>query len=352
MKKHLRKILVLLTAALLIAATHIYITLYAPPSDVPEVRIVLVERGSSFSMVAEKLEKAGVIRSADSFSFAARLLGAYRKVKAGEYEFTTGMAPLEVIDYLVKGRVKKYMVTVPEGFGIKEIAASLEAAGLVQKDIFTARALDPALARALGVEGPTLEGYLFPDTYAFNKGMSADELIARMAERFRKVFAEFEFDAQSSGMSMRKIITLASIIEKETGAPAERPLISAVFHNRLKKGIKLQSDPTVIYGIPAFDGNIKRKHLAMKSPYNTYVIPGLPPGPIASPGKEAIAAALRPAKADYLYFVSRNDGTHQFSKSLREHNNAVNQFQRNSMASNKAKVQATAEAGKTAGAMR
>jgi len=158
--------------------------------------------------------------------------------------------------------------------------------------------------------------------------MSADEMIARMVERFRQVFSEFEFEVEKSGMSMRKIVTLASIIEKETGAPSERNLISAVFHNRLKKGIRLQSDPTVIYGIPFFDGNIKKQHLAMKSPYNTYVNFGLPPGPIANPGKDSISAALRPAKADYLYFVSRNDGSHQFSKSLKEHNKAVNQFQR------------------------
>ena len=335
MKKHFQKTILILSAALLLAATHLYITFYTPPSEAPETRTVVIERGSSFRMVAEKLEKAGVVRSADSFSLAARLLGAYTKVKAGEYEFTTNMPPMEVIDYLVKGRVKKYMVTVPEGFSVREIAAALEAAGLVQKDIFIARALDPALARSLGLEGPTLEGYLFPDTYAFNKGMSADELIARMVERFRKVFAEFEFDVEASGMSMRKIITLASIIEKETGAPSERPLISAVFHNRLKKGIKLQSDPTVIYGVPSFDGNLKRKHLSMKSPYNTYAIFGLPPGPIASPGRDSIVAALKPAKADYIYFVSKNDGTHQFSKTLKEHNIAVNRFQRDMKVSKK-----------------
>lgn len=335
MKKHFRKTVLILAAALLVVATHLYITFYIPPSDTPEVRTVTIERGSSFRMVAEKLEGAGVVRSAESFSFAARLLGAYKKVKAGEYEFTTGMTPLEVIDYIVKGKVKKYMVTVPEGFSVREIAAALEAAGLIQKDLFIARALDPQLAAALGLEGPTLEGYLFPDTYAFNKGMSADEMIARMVERFRKVFAEFEFDVETSGMSMRKIITLASIIEKETGAPSERPLISAVFHNRLKKGIKLQSDPTVIYAIPSFDGNIKRRHLAMKSPYNTYAVFGLPPGPIASPGRDAIVAALKPAKVDYLYFVSKNDGTHQFSKSLKEHNRAVNQFQKDLRAAKK-----------------
>lgn len=328
MRKRLEKIVLILAAAALLAATHLYITFYTPPSTTPESRIVIIERGSSFRMIADKLEKAGVVRDADSFSFAARILGAYKKVKAGEYEFTTNMTPMEVLEYIVKGKIKRYLVTVPEGYNIIEIASALEEAGLVQRQVFIARALDPGLVKSLGLSGPTLEGYLFPDTYAFNKGMSADEMIARMVERFRQVFSEFEFEVEKSGMSMRKIVTLASIIEKETGAPSERNLVSAVFHNRLKKGIRLQSDPTVIYGIPAFDGNIKKQHLTMKSPYNTYVNFGLPPGPIANPGKDSISAALRPAKADYLYFVSRNDGTHQFSRSLKEHNKAVNQFQR------------------------
>lgn len=328
MRKRLEKIVLILAAAALLAVTHLYITFYTPPSTTPDRRIVSIERGLSFRMVAGKLEKAGVVRDAESFSFAARILGAYKKVKAGEYEFTTNMTPVEVLDYLVKGKVRRYLVTVPEGYNIIEIASALEEAGLVQRQVFIARAFDPALAKSLGLAGPTLEGYLFPDTYAFNKGMSADEMIARMVERFRRVFSEFEYDLEKSGMTMKKVITLASIIEKETGAPAERDLISAVFHNRLKKGIRLQSDPTVIYGIPAFDGNIKKHHLSMKSPYNTYVNFGLPPGPIANPGKDSIIAALRPAKSDYLYFVSRNDGTHQFSRSLAEHNRAVNQFQR------------------------
>lgn len=338
MRKRLIKIGIVLAVIVLLAATHLYITFYTPPSSIPESRIISIERGLSFRMIAEKLESAGVVRDADSFSFAARLLGAYTKVKAGEYEFTTNMTPIEVLEYLVKGRIKRYVVTVPEGYSIREIALALDQAGLVQRDIFIARALDPALAKSLGMAGPTLEGYLFPDTYVFNKGMSADEMIARMAERFRQVFAEFESEAESKGLSTRKVITLASIIEKETGAPSERDLISAVFHNRLKKGIRLQSDPTVIYGIPAFDGNIKKRHLIMKSPYNTYVNFGLPPGPIANPGKESISAALRPAKADYLYFVSKNDGTHQFSKSLQEHNKAVNQFQRDMKLLKKAEV--------------
>lgn len=336
MRKRLEKIILVLAVAAILAATHLYITFYTPPSNTPESRTVTIERGLSFRMIAEKLESAGVVRDADSFSFAGRVLGAYKKVKAGEYEFTTSMTPMEVLEYIVKGKVKRYLVTVPEGYNISEIAAALEGAGLIQRQVFIARAVDPGLAKSLGLSGPTLEGYLFPDTYAFNKGMSADEMISRMVERFRQVFSEFENDLERSGMSMGKAVTLASIIEKETGAPAERELISAVFHNRLKKGIRLQSDPTVIYGLPVFDGNIKKQHLSMKSPYNTYVNFGLPPGPIANPGRDSIAAALRPAKADYLYFVSRNDGTHQFSRSLKEHNRAVDQFQKQMKLSKKA----------------
>lgn len=339
MRKRLEKIILILGVAALLVATHLYITFYTAPSSTPESRTVSIERGLSFRMIADKLESAGVVRDADSFSFAGRVLGAYKKVKAGEYEFTTAMTPMEVLEHLVKGRVKRYLVTVPEGYNISEIGAVLEQAGLTHKQVFIARALDPGLASSLGLAGPTLEGYLFPDTYSFTKGMSADEMISRMVERFRKVFSEFEYDLEKSGMSMGKAVTLASIIEKETGEPSERELISAVFHNRLKKGIRLQSDPTVIYGIASFDGNIKKHHLSMKSPYNTYVNFGLPPGPIANPGKESIAAALRPAKADYLYFVSRNDGTHQFSRSLKEHNRAVNQYQKSMKLTKKAEGQ-------------
>lgn len=332
MRKHIETIIIVLVAGLLLAATHLYITFYTAPSDKRVIKTVSIERGMSFRVIADNLEKAGVVRDADSFSLAARILGAYKKVKAGEYEFTTNMTPIEVLEQLVKGRIKRYFVTLPEGYNVREIAAVLKSAGLAEPDVFIARALDHELAESLGVEGPTLEGYLFPDTYEFTKGTSADEMIARMVERFKKVYAEYEDEARARGMSMRKVVTLASIIEKETGAPGERELISSVFHNRLKKGIKLQSDPTVIYGIANFDGNITKKHLSMKSPYNTYAIYGLPPGPIANPGKESIGAALRPAKADYIYFVSRNDGTHKFSKTLKEHNEAVQEFQRQAKA--------------------
>ena len=348
MRKHIETLIIVLVVGLLLAATHLYITFYTPPSDERVLKTVSIERGMSFRLIAEDLEKAGVVRDAESFGLAARILGAYKKVKAGEYEFTTNMTPIEVLEQLVKGKIKRYFVTIPEGYNVKEIAAALKSAGLVEPDVFVARALDPDLAASLGVAGPTLEGYLFPDTYEFTRGTSADDMIARMAEKFKKVYAEYEDEAKARGMSMRKVVTLASIIEKETGAPGEREIISSVFHNRLKMGIKLQSDPTVIYGIAGFDGNITKRHLSIKSPYNTYKIYGLPPGPIANPGKESIGAAIRPAKADYIYFVSRNDGTHKFSRTLKEHNEAVQEFQRQAKAvKEEVKVQEVAqESGK------
>ncbi|MCL4873619.1 endolytic transglycosylase MltG [bacterium] len=348
MRKKIEKIAIVLAAGILLAVTHFYVTFLTPPSSERAVKTVRIERGMSFRVIAETLEREGIVRDADTLGFAARILGAYKKVKAGEYEFTTDMTPFEVLDSLVKGRIKRYSVTLPEGYNIKEMAAALDAAGLVKAEVFIARALDPELAASLGVEGPTLEGYLFPDTYEFTKGLSADEMISRMVSKFKKVYSEFEDEAREEGLSMRKVVTLASIIEKETGAPSEREIIAGVFHNRLRQGIKLQSDPTVIYSIPGFDGKIRKSHLSTKSPYNTYVNYGLPPGPIASPGRESIAAALRPAKTDYIYFVSKNDGTHQFSRTLVEHNRAVDEFQRrvrvSSIAGEKEKALAQDEA--------
>jgi UPF0755 protein len=169
MRKRLEKIILLLAVVALLAATHLYVTFYTPPTSTPSVRVVVIDRGLSFRMVAEKLERAGVVRDAESFSFAARILGAYKKVKAGEYEFTTAMTPMEVLESLVKGKVKRYLVTVPEGYNINEIAASLEEAGLVQRQVFIARALDLGLVKSLGLPGPTLEGYLFPDTSVFTR---------------------------------------------------------------------------------------------------------------------------------------------------------------------------------------
>lgn len=328
MRKRLETIIIILVTALAIFFTHLYIVFYMPASQKAETRIIYVQRGEGFRVIAQNLESAGLIRDAESFQYAAKVIGAYKKVKAGEYELNTSMRPLEVLEYLIKGKVKRHFVTIPEGFNIREIAAALKAEGLTEEMDFIAMAMDARAARSFGVEGPTLEGYLFPDTYALTKGMTVDEIIAKMISRFKTVYSEVEGQARSRGMTMRKLVTLASIIEKETGLASERPMVSAVFHNRLKKGMKLQSDPTVIYDAGDYDGNIRKRHLLAKTPYNTYANFGLPPGPIANPGKASLAAALNPAREGFLYFVSRNDGSHYFSSSLKEHNRAVNQFQR------------------------
>ncbi len=328
MKKSIEKAAFLACIAVAMAATHVYTVFYTPASNVPGMKTIHVQKGASFRLVADGLEKAGVIRDAASISLLAGVLGAYKKIQAGEYELGPTMRPAEILDIIVSGRVKTYGLTIPEGYNINDIAAELERKGLAASAEFRKRAFDKTFAAELGFDGSSLEGYLFPDTYSFAKGVSVDDIILRMTARFRAVYKEFGPVAGEKAVSMKTIVTMASIIEKETGAPEERGLISAVFHNRLKKGVPLQSDPTVIYAVRDFDGNLTKRHLLTKTRYNTYINRGLPPGPIANPGRESIRAALNPADADYLYFVSKNDGTHHFSRTLKEHNDAVNMYQK------------------------
>jgi UPF0755 protein len=217
---------------------------------------------------------------------------------------------------------------VPEGYTLSQISEVIAQSNLGNRDEFYRSASDPVLTRQMGVDADTFEGYLFPDTYFFSKGVKPRKIIHTMLHRFQSVFTkEWKNRAEKLGFSIHQVVTLASIIEKETGAPFERPLISSVFHNRLKKGMRLESDPTVIYSIDQFDGNITREHLNEPTPYNTYKIRGLPPGPIANPGKKALEAALFPADTPYLYFVSKRDRTHKFSTNIMEHNRAVRKYQ-------------------------
>ena len=294
----------------------------------PEI-VFAVERGSSLVRVARDLEAAGLVRSASALEWYARLRGLADRLKAGDYGLTAAMSPAEILALIESGRVKTYQVAIPEGFTAAEIASLLERKGLVDAEAFLELVRDPASPRAFGVEGPTLEGYLFPETYQLPRGLSAEEIAKLLVDQFQSVWVEIGAQARARGLSMREVVTLASIVEKETGAPEERPLIASVFHNRLQRRMRLESDPTVIYGIPDFDGNLRRRDLENgANPYNTYRIAGLPPGAIASPGADALRAALSPADSDYLYFVSRNDGTHRFSVTYREHVNAVNRFQK------------------------
>ena len=285
--------------------------------------------GSTLLSVARDLERSDLVRSARAVEWLGRIRGVAAELRSGEYELSSELSAREILDRLVEGRVRTHEVVVPEGLSAAQIAQRLHERGLVEAEEFLIVSSDPAVALSLGVEGDTLEGYLFPETYHLARGLDAREVAAAFVAEFLARWHELAPLAHTQGRSMKEVVTLASIVEKETGADSERPLIAAVFLNRLARGMRLESDPTTIYGIPDFDGNLRRVHLEdTANPYNTYRISALPPGPIANPGADALRAVLEPSRSDYLYFVSRNDGTHHFSRTYREHLEAVNRFQR------------------------
>jgi UPF0755 protein len=301
---------------------------YQPADKIDAQDLTPVLPGESFNTLAAKLENRGIITNIRFFKLLALLRGDDKMLKAGEYALSPAMTPIQVLDALVRGQAYLHRLTIPEGYSLKQIAEEVAGNEFGQSDDFIALGNDPEVVSKFGIEAQSLEGYLFPDTYYFPKGASSELIIKKMVERFNEQFPpKWKNRAKDLGRSVHEIVTLASIIEKETGAPSERSIIASVFHNRLKKNMRLESDPTVIYGIPDFDGNIKRKHLTTMTPYNTYKIKGLPPGPIANPGRAAIEAALYPAQTDYLFFVSKKDGTHFFSQTIQEHQKAVRKYQ-------------------------
>lgn len=300
------------------------------PGTADETLTVYIPRGAPFGQVVNLLDQNGLMRSRLFFRALGYFYNAPRQIKAGEYEFTRAMTPGEILKKLVDGDVKKHPVVVPEGFTVRKIAARLASERLAEEKEFLRLAGDGALLASLNIPAASAEGFLFPDTYAFDRGMDAAAILQKMAGQFRaKVSAELIAKASDQGFTLLQWVTLASIIEKETGLKSEMPLVAAVFRNRLKRKMPLQSDPTVIYGIEHFDGNLTRRHLERQNPYNTYLNRGLPPGPICSPGLDALQAALNPAPVTYLYFVSRNDGSHHFSETLPEHSRAVRKYQIN-----------------------
>jgi len=300
-----------------------------PPEEHPPSKVVVIPDGSTFQQVATMLEREGLIKTSVFFVYSGKSQSADRKVHAGEYELNPGMTPADILAILLNGHVVLHPLTIPEGLTIVQIADVAAQDGFVDRAEFVRLAKDQTFISSLGVKAETLEGYLYPDTYKFPRGIKTREVLVAMVEQLRQeVGLDLHARMQELKMTMHEVLTLASVIEKETGSGSERPEISAVFHNRLKKHIPLQSDPTVIYGLPTFDGNIHKKDLSSLSPYNTYRVLGLPPGPIANPGIQAIRAALYPSDSHSLYFVSRNDGTHQFSATLIEHNKAVEKYQK------------------------
>ncbi|MBU1340013.1 MAG: endolytic transglycosylase MltG [Proteobacteria bacterium] len=300
----------------------------APFNPVAAEIIFNIDPGQSLKMIARNLEKESIISNQTYFQLFVKFKKAGKKLQAGEYLLSASKSPEQILGILVKGKVKLYRITIVEGRTIKEIAQSVEAAGLCTEAEFLALCHDPSFILFSGIKSTSLEGYLFPDTYFFPRHTSCEHVITTMVEHFKTVFSDdWRIRAEMMGFTVHDIVTLASIIEKETGDASERPIISSVFHNRLKKNMRLESDPTVIYGIKDFDGNIKRKHLKMITPYNTYQITGLPAGPIANPGALSLKAALYPDQTEYLFFVSKKDTTHKFSKTIQEHNLAVKKFQ-------------------------
>jgi UPF0755 protein len=283
----------------------------------------------SFREIASELQTAGIIRSALALRLRARLQGKDTKIKAGEYELSPSMAPRDILDKLVRGDMFHRRVTIREGMNLADIAEAIDKSGITSKLAFEQALANLELLQSEGLTAHSFEGYLFPDTYEFPRGTPADQIIRSMHAQLEKQWLP-EWTQRVSIMEMSKhdILTLASIIEKESGSFDEQPVISSVFHNRLKKSMRLQADPTVIYGIKDFNGNITKRDLTTLTPYNTYMVDGLPPGPIANPGLSAIKAALYPTDTNYLYFVGNGQGKHVFSESLDKHNEAVNKYQR------------------------
>ncbi len=289
-----------------------------------------IPAGVSFRKISDILEEKRIIKNTLDFKVLAYLMGATHNVKYGEYLFSGSMMPFTVLDKLLNGEVVLHEVTIPEGFNDEQIAETLKEKGLLRSvRSFLALTHNAAFIEGLDITAPSLEGFLYPDTYKLSKGLTPEEIIKKMVGQFRLVYTpDLQKRAAAIGMTMLQAVTLASMIEKETAVPSERFLISGVFHNRLKLRMRLQSDPTVMYALHITGDVITRKDLRTKNPYNTYTHYGLPPGPICDPGKDSIVAALYPADVKYLYFVANNDGSHEFTRTLREHNYYVHLYQR------------------------
>jgi len=291
-------------------------------------KVVIVEPGHGFNTTSEILYSKGIIKNRFKFKLFALIKGHDKNIQAGEYLFSASMPPVKILEILVNGKVNLHKITVVEGYNLHQIADIVARAGFASRTDFYAAATNASFVYEKGIDAKTFEGYLFPETYYFPKVVTPEKIISTMVDRFRSAFtAKWKKRAEELGFSIHQVVALASIIEKETGAPFERPLISSVFHNRLKKGMRLEADPTAIYGIKNFNGNLTRKHLTTWSPYNTYKIKGLPIGPIACPGFKALEAALYPADTRFIFFVSKRDSTHKFTTNLKEHNRAIRKYQ-------------------------
>jgi UPF0755 protein len=331
MKKLAALVLILLIAAGA-GAWVLYSRANAPfrSYDAPEL-LVSIPQGTGTAAIGARLVETGVVRDTLTFRIALWLSGDARRLQAGDYRFDAPMTARQVIDKIARGDVDVLAITFPEGLTIAEMSKIFDSSGLGDAASFVKAAGQGMLIHDIDSDATNLEGYLFPDTYNVPRKTDASALVRLMVERYRKVAGELAgVEGASQGLTARQLVTLASMVEKETSRADERPVVAAVYLNRLRTGMPMQCDPTVIYALQRagrYDGNLRRADLTFDSLYNTYRYPGLPPGPIAAPGRASLEAAIRPAQVEYLYFVSRNDGSHEFAATLSEHNRNVNRYQ-------------------------
>jgi peptidoglycan lytic transglycosylase G len=319
----------LIATALLTLIIHFYVALFVPPSKEKVWKEIEVTEGMTFKAITATLQKEGIIRYRGYFDIIGRLQGLSRKVRTGYYGLSTNMTLWDVLDALRKGKIIEYEVLIPEGYNLYQIGWTLSGTPLVSDpEQFIKLAKNKEYVHSLGIQADSLEGYLFPDTYYLPKGIKLVDIPKKMVQRYQAVFTDsYRKRAKELGFTEHQLLTLASIVEKEARVPSERTLIAAVYLNRLKKGMRLQADPTAVYGKKAWITNVTTSDLKRKSPYNTYLHKGLPPGPIANPGEGAILAALYPDNVDYLFFVAQGDGSHHyFSKDYGTHAKAVNRY--------------------------
>ncbi|TDJ50439.1 MAG: endolytic transglycosylase MltG [Nitrospina sp.] len=329
LQSRLTVILAVMLVMGVIFAALLYQYATTPASASQDGQVVEIKPGMTLKQVAHLLADKELLNEPSTFMLYTYLQGEQNHIQAGEYRFSPSMPPHDILEALTSGMAVLYTVTIPEGYRITDIADLLEAKGLVDKPAFIEATRNRELLESLHIPSGSLEGYLYPETYKFSKAGGARRIVQTLLDTFKERVLQPERVQQAEAMqfTFHEIVTLASLIEKETGLGKERKLISSVFHNRLAKKMRLQTDPTVIYAMVNFDGNIRKKDLSIDSPYNTYKHFGLPPGPIASPGLESIQAALDPEETDFLYFVSRKDGSHQFSTNYKDHIRAVQKYQ-------------------------
>ncbi len=326
LKKQAKNIVPAVVLILLIAQTLIFAHIPGRSDQGPVS--VIIRSGTSLNGIAHQLADQGIVSSA--YLFMAISLFYKGKLIAGEYSFPPDASIFQVLKKMAKGERNVYVLRIPEGYNIYNVAESMQKSHIMSGRDFLKLSKDPRFLRSLGIQGDSLEGYLTPDTYHYSREVEIEKLMERIARRTLDFFDREDIRKRMEEFHLTRdeVLTMASMIEKEAKRKEEKPLMAAVFHNRMKAGMSLDCDPTVLYGMGVFDGPIKKSDLAARTPYNTYTFKGLPKGPICNPDKSSISAVLNPASVDYFYFVSKNDGTHVFSRSMKDHNRYVAMYQR------------------------